>query len=273
MSRPDNSPHGGNTPGQLPGTHMTPQYVQAVARLAYFWGWSLVNMHNRRVLFQKLPEPGLNGGVLPVAPPNRLSMLHDYIEPQERFIACPNQDVVYGQAILSLDQSPIIVQVPDFGSRFWVYQIDDQRTDGVGKLGKMHGSQPGCYLIVGPDWHGEVPPGVNQVFRSSTNLAIFIPRIFLADTAEDRQAILPLVSQIMAYPVSHYTGQMQTRDWTQLPTFPAQQQSSGEIAWVKPETFLTFCRQSYKKCHRCQERKPYITDSHPFCRRLSKTRR
>jgi hypothetical protein len=31
-------------------------------------------------------------------------MLRDYIEPQERLVACPNQDVVYGFGILSLDK-------------------------------------------------------------------------------------------------------------------------------------------------------------------------
>jgi hypothetical protein len=32
-------------------------------------------------------------------------------------VACPNQVVVY------------VIQVPDFGARFWVYQVVDDRTD------------------------------------------------------------------------------------------------------------------------------------------------
>jgi hypothetical protein len=71
----------------------------------------------------------LAGGVLPVAPPNHLCMLHDYIEPSERAVAYPNQDVVYGQCVLAVDCEPFVIQVPDFGKRFWVYQIVDQRTD------------------------------------------------------------------------------------------------------------------------------------------------
>ena len=67
-------------------------------------------------------RPGYAGGVLPVAPPNHLSMLHDYIEPSERAVACPNQDVTYGQMVLSLDRDAVVIQVPDFGDRFWVYQ-------------------------------------------------------------------------------------------------------------------------------------------------------
>jgi hypothetical protein len=54
-------------PGPAQGTAMTKSYVQAVARMAYFWGWPLVNAANRALAFSKAPEPGLMGGVIPVA--------------------------------------------------------------------------------------------------------------------------------------------------------------------------------------------------------------
>src|SRR5215475_8255755 len=54
-------------PGPAPGTAMTKPYVQMVARMAYFWGWPLVNAANRAVDFSKAPEPGLMGGVIPIA--------------------------------------------------------------------------------------------------------------------------------------------------------------------------------------------------------------
>src|SRR5262245_66087064 len=73
-------------------------YVQALARTAYVWGWPLVNSHNRRAAFAKAPEPGRNAGVLPVAPTGRIAMLSDYIKPNQNFVACSNQDVVYGRS-------------------------------------------------------------------------------------------------------------------------------------------------------------------------------
>jgi hypothetical protein len=33
----------------------------------------------------------------------------------------------------------------------------DQRTDQFGELGKPYGTAPGFYLLVGPDWDGDVP--------------------------------------------------------------------------------------------------------------------
>lgn len=42
---------------------MTEDYVRSTGRLAYLWGWPLVNMHNRLSIMEKLPGPGLLGGV------------------------------------------------------------------------------------------------------------------------------------------------------------------------------------------------------------------
>jgi len=125
--------------------------------------------------------------------------------------------VAYGFGILALEREPVVIQVPDFGDRFWVYQLGDQRTDGFANLGQMYGSKPGCYLLVGPDWQGSAPEGIQAVFRSPTNVGVVIPRVFMDDTAADRQAILALVGQIMAYPLSQFTGQLQTKDWTPAP--------------------------------------------------------
>lgn len=83
-------------PGPVPGTRMTPEFVTSVGTSAYLWAWPMVNLHNRLVAFSQLPEPGLMGGIVPVAPANQLSMLTDYVVPEERMVACPNQDVVYG---------------------------------------------------------------------------------------------------------------------------------------------------------------------------------
>src|SRR5262247_3506295 len=70
--------------GPVPGTRITEGYARMIARDTYFWAWPMVNIYNRRLAFAQVPEPGLAGGVLPVAPLNRLAMLSDYIEPGQR---------------------------------------------------------------------------------------------------------------------------------------------------------------------------------------------
>ncbi len=231
---------GAEIPGPVPGTRLTEAYARAVARDIYFWAWPMANVFNRRMGFKDLPEPGRLGGVLPAAPPNRLTMLTDYIEPSEREVACPNQDVAYGGGPLALDIEPVVVQVPDFGERFWVYQIVDLRTDSFVNLGKMYGTRPGFYLLVAPRWQGELPEGITGVFSAKTHTGFAIPRVFLDDTAEDRKAIQPLVSQIDMYPLSEFDGSMKVRDWSKVPNFPAPPAppGGGETPKVVPGRFF-----------------------------------
>src|SRR6516162_9115748 len=55
-----------DVPGTPSSTIMTKEYVDMVGRIAYVWGWPMVNQINRRASFAKAPEPGRLGG-----PPNR----------------------------------------------------------------------------------------------------------------------------------------------------------------------------------------------------------
>jgi hypothetical protein len=225
-------------PGPAPGTTMTKAYVQSLGRMAYLWGWPLVNVANRATAFSKAPEPGLLGGVVPIAF-NAVAMLTNYISPDEHFVTCPNQDVVYGFGYIDLGTEPIVFQVPDFGNRFWVYALYDARTDEFSQIGKQYGTKPGFYLMVGPNWKGDTPSGITAVVRSSTSVATVGARAFMDDTPEDHAAIQPLLSQIVFYPLSQFDGRMKTKDWSKIPHFPAPQSSGkGETKWVNPETFF-----------------------------------
>ena len=48
----------------------------------------------------------------------------------------------------------------------------------------------------------------------------------------------PLVNQILSYPLSRYTGQIQTRDWSKTPKIGGGDQGDTEVTWVKPDTFF-----------------------------------
>jgi hypothetical protein len=141
--------------GTAPNTALSKEYVQMIGRFAYFWGWPMVNSFNRRTAMASVPEPGLRGGILPNAPLGQVCMLTEYISSEQRFVTCSNQDVAYGFGFGALDDSPVIMQVPDFGDRFWVFAAWDARTDSFAELGKQYGTKPGFYLLVGPNWKWE----------------------------------------------------------------------------------------------------------------------
>jgi hypothetical protein len=224
--------------GTPAGTVMTPEYVASVGRYAYLWGWPLVNNLNRALGTKDIPSPGHLGGVVPVSPPGHISMLSDYISAEERYVTCPNQDTVYGGGYQHVDTQPVVVQVPDFGTRFFTYQIADARTNSFGNIGKQYGTKSGFYLLVGPNWKGTVPAGITGVLHSSTDLVAIFPRVFQDDTPEDKAAIQPLLSQIVVYPLPDFDGKMKTVDWKNVPSYPAPPSTGGETKWVDPEKFF-----------------------------------
>jgi len=206
--------------------------------MAYIWGWPMVSQMNRRSAITQAPKPGRLNGVLPVAPRGQIAMLNDYVDPGQTFVTCPNQDVVYGLGFFSLDEEPVVMQVPDFGDRFWIYALYDARTDQFAKLGKPYGTKPGFYLFVGPKWKGAKPAGVEAVIRCSTSLANAVPRVFMDDTPEDRKAIQSVINQIAAYPLKDFDGKLKIADWTNAPTIPGPKSEGGETKWVVPEKFF-----------------------------------
>jgi hypothetical protein len=224
-------------PGPDARVKITEEYAKQVGRDAYFWAWPMMNIYNRRLAFTPVKAAAKSGPLI-LSPVNQLAMLTDYVDPDERSVACPNQDVVYGIGALALDVSPVVVQVPDFGDRFWVYQIVDLRTDSFVQLGKMYGTTPGFYLLVGPNWKGDVPKGITKVFRSPTNTGIVAPRVFQDDTPQDKRAIQSVLTGIMMYPLAEFSGTMKTKDWANLPRAPAPPAGDEETQWVLPDKFV-----------------------------------
>ena len=200
----------------------------------------MVNIHNRKLTFEKLQGPGLMAGIVPVAPSNQLAMLRNYIEPASAVVACPNQDVVYGFGLFSLDQEPVVVQVPDFGDRFWVYQIVDQRTDSFAHLGKMYGTNPAS--ISSPDPTGRAPCRTASPESSAPPpvSGVIIPRAFHGRHRRRQAALQSALIGILIYPLSKFTGQTQTQSTgRRSPAFPSPSASGDEeTKWVVPEKFF-----------------------------------
>jgi hypothetical protein len=235
--------------GPVSGSRLIPEFVREVGRFAYLWAWPLVNVYNRYWTQDWVKTKFfLVGGVAPVAPVNRLGMLTDYNDPGQRYISCPSQDLIYGFGVLDLSREPVVVQVPDFGERFFVFQATDQRTDAFSEMGSMYGTRPGFYLLVGPDWQGKAPPGIAATFRSSTNIGTIIPRVFQEDSRADNAALQPLLRQIMAYPLSEFDGKTKEKDWSDLPLLPWKKLSNEEWRWVNPSSFFEVLPQALNVC-------------------------
>jgi hypothetical protein len=190
----------------------------------------------------------LVGGVAPIAPINRLGMLVDYNAPGQRYITCPSQDLIYGFGVLDLSRDAVVVQLPDFGKRFFVIQATDQRTDAFSEIGSMYGTKGGFYLLAGPAWTGKVPAGIDRVFRSPTNLGCIIPRVFQKDDPADHRAVQPLLRKIMAYPLSEFDGTTKEKDWSEIPYLPWKTLGDEEWRWVNPSSFFDALPKALDLC-------------------------
>lgn len=74
----------------------------------------------------------------------------------------------------------------------------------------MYATKTGFYLLIGSDWHGEVPKGITQVFRSSSNTGIVATRVLQDGTPEDQRVVQAPLAGVMIYPLAEYDGKMKT---------------------------------------------------------------
>ena len=102
----------------------------------------------------------------------------------------------------------------------------------------MYGTTPGFYLLIGPNWKGEVPKWITRVFRASTNTGLVAPRVAQNDTPEDKRAIQGVLTGIAMYPLADYDGQMKNTEWSKLPKVPGAPHGEEETRWVFPEKFF-----------------------------------
>jgi hypothetical protein len=67
-----------------------------------------------------------------------------------------------------------------------------------------------------------------------------MPRVFQENHPADKRAVQAIISRIVAYPLSRFTGVMQTKDWGALPYLFSGPKPPGEkeTQWVVPETFF-----------------------------------
>ena len=98
-------------------------------------------------------------------------------------IILPNSDTPYSMLWLDLRSEPMVISVPAVEkNRYYSVQLVDGNTYNYGYIGsRATGNDAGSYLVVGPDWKGEAPVGIRQVFRSSTPFALTIFRTQLFD--------------------------------------------------------------------------------------------
>lgn len=110
-------------------------------------------------------------------PINQLRHRTTLSDASNRNVTAPNNDTLYSAAWLDLADTTLVLHVPSLPERYHSVAILNARTDNVAVVGSSS-SEDGLndYLIVGPNWSGEAPPGMG-LLRIPTNDAWLIVRI------------------------------------------------------------------------------------------------
>ena len=115
--------------------------------------------------------------------------------PDDDVAVTANNDTIYGGCTLDLRSEPTVLTVPAIQDRYYSIQFISATTDDFAYVGtRTTGAEAGTFLIAGPDWHGETPPGITRVLRSPSRFAIAPVRVAVRGVAD-----LPNVAALQDY--------------------------------------------------------------------------
>ena len=142
------------------------------------------------------------------APFNKIKNEARVFTDKDTAIVTPNSDTPYSFLWLDLRAEPMVISVPAVEkSRYYAVQLEDGNTFNYGYIGsRTTGNEPGEYLLVGPGWKGQTPPGIKKVFHSTTqfSLAGFRTQLF---NAEDMPNAVKVQAGYKPEPLSSYLKQ------------------------------------------------------------------
>jgi hypothetical protein len=177
--------------------------TKAIAEQGFIYGLPIVM--NYAVMYEYCVDK--NSGQYK-APFNTIFNEHRVFTYKDTAIVTPNSDTPYSLLWLDLRAEPIVISVPAVEKeRYYSVMLCDGNVFNYGYIGsRATGSGAGDYLVVGPDWQGETPPGIKKVFHSSTqfSLVAFRTQLFNAD---DMPNVVRIQDGYKAQPLSTYLHQ------------------------------------------------------------------
>jgi hypothetical protein len=181
---------------------LTPAEARAIAKEATIYGFPLVD--NYRVQYSYFVD---RGGAEYKAPWNTLSNTARVYTPDDKAIQTPNSDTPYSALGADLRAEPLVLSVPAIDKdRYYSLQLVDMYTFDFAYVGsRATGNDAGDFLLAGPDWHGETPPGIKAVIRSETEFAFVLYRTQLFNP-DDIDNVKKIQAGYKVQPLSQFLG-------------------------------------------------------------------
>ncbi len=178
--------------------------AQAIGLQGYVYGYPMVDMLKQRFNETHRVDPGQ-----PVAAPvNRIAIYPHLLTPETQGqLRAANSDTLYLNAWIDLSKGPVLLEVPDMGTRYYTLAFMDLYARPWHLGTRTNGGRAARYALVGPSG-GEVPPGYTA-FRLPTDTAWMLGRVLVSgdkDLPEARRLSQAIVmSGAAGEPVSEAT--------------------------------------------------------------------
>jgi hypothetical protein len=142
------------------------------------------------------------------APFNQLYNTARVYTPADTTVVTPNSDTPYSFVCMDLRAEPMVLSIPEIEkARYYSVQLVDLYTFNYGYIGsRATGNVAGNYLIAGPNWQGEKPAGIAQVFRCETEFSLGLIRTQLFGAA-DLENVKKVQAGYKAQPLSAFLKQ------------------------------------------------------------------
>jgi len=116
-------------------------------------------------------------------------------EDSDEWLAAPNSEILYSNAWLDLSAQPVVLQIPDMATRYFVLQFVDFFANSFAHVGTHTlGNGARRVAITGPNWQGSLPGGM-AVIKSPTSYAWIFGRIRI-DGAHELDLVHSLQDQL-----------------------------------------------------------------------------
>ena len=179
---------------------VTLEQVLAIAKEAFIYGYPIID--NQNVIHKYVLDQGNKEYK---APFNQVGHNRNVATPDDTAVVSMNVDTPYSFAWLDLRAEPVVLTIPQFEpDRYVSVQLIDLYTYIVGYISpRTNGNTGGNFLVAGPDWHGKIPAGIKNVFRSPTQFLLALYRTQLFD-ANDLGNVHALQDQYRIRTLSAY---------------------------------------------------------------------
>ena len=182
---------------------ITPAGTRAIAEEGFIYGLPIVM--NYAVMYEYAVDRDSGQFKAPFNEIKNEPRVYTY---KDTTIITPNSDTPYSFVWMDLRAEPMVLSVPAVEkSRYYAVMLCDANTYNYGYIGsRATGNEAGDYLVVGPDWKGETPPGIKKVFRSTTQFALAGYRTQLFNP-EDMPNVIKIQAGYKVQPLSEYLSQ------------------------------------------------------------------